>query len=78
MKDVEAWLEAHVVGREFATPRREHDRARPGRSTRPRRLLSRVATQLVQKNEKSRIEHHDFDLQLDQGSQAVDGFSEFG
>ena len=33
-------------------------------------------TRLVEKDEQHRIERGDFDIQLDQGSQAIDGFSE--
>ena len=33
-------------------------------------------TRLVEKDEKHRVEHSDFDIQLDQGGQAADGISE--
>ena len=33
-------------------------------------------TGLVEKNEKHRVEHRDFDIQLNQSGQAIDGFSE--
>jgi len=33
VEDVEAWLEEHVVGSEFAKSGKEHDRTRAGRPT---------------------------------------------
>lgn len=36
---------------------------------------SSVSSVAIHKNKKHRVEYRDFDIQLDQGGQAVDGFS---